>query len=138
MSGYIESERSTASAGARKSAGNSSSRLFCALKNLLDLGIRLVHRFGWRQLAAVRFRKKDAECVFDFVPVRRARSRSRAFERAQLHRVRGVFRVAGNRDQPVTDLSLSRLLRTWQRRELHLPDHSRSRRVTKWTDPHWP
>src|SRR6185503_14484105 len=87
----MESARSTASAGARKSAGSSSSRLFCALKNLLDLGIRLIHRFGSRQLAAVRFREKDAEGVFNFVPVRRARTRSRAFERAQLRRVCGIL-----------------------------------------------
>src|ERR1700752_1890404 len=82
---------STAIAGARKSAGNSSSRLIGALKNLLDFCIRLIHGFLGSQMAAVSFREKDPKSVFNFVPVRSARSRSRAFERTQLSRIRGIL-----------------------------------------------
>src|SRR6185503_18358360 len=74
-----------------KSAGNSSSHLFCALKNLLDFGIRLIHCFRGRQRAAVGLRKKDSEGVFDFGPLWRARAWPRTFERAQLRGIRRIF-----------------------------------------------
>src|SRR6185369_6134446 len=65
-------------------SGSSSSRLFGALKNLLDFDIRLIHRFGGRKVAAVCLRKKNAKSVFNLVPVRSAWPVSRGFQRTQL------------------------------------------------------
>src|SRR6185369_14161419 len=159
------------------SSGSSSSRLFGALKNLLDFDIRLIHRFGGRKVAAVCLRKKNAKSVFNLVPVRRAWPGSRAFQRTQLGRVcrilcdqfrvvkerlaRGrvtaqsrslhllgaggpkqevhcrfsVSRIPWNGDEPVSNFSLTRLLRTRQRCELHFSDHLRLLWIVERTDP---